>query len=411
VTRAFELAISGRPGPVVVTLPEDLLELECIRATPEYVARTEIALPEATCAAIEMRLRAATRPVLWVGGSGWSDEGVAALRQFAEQWRLPVVSGFRRKDLVSNGSEGYIGELGFVAGQAAQRALAETDLLLVVGASLGDVETGGYTRLDPAATGRYVIHIAMRELDVGRVFPVSLGAVASPSASASALAKRPAPVAPIWDDWVRALRRSYESDVMPVPVAGSANLSEVFLELRRQLPDDAIVTNGAGNYAAWLHRFFESREYRTQLAPQSGAMGYGVPAAIAAALVRPDRCVVAVSGDGCFLMAAQDLVTAAREGARVVFLVINNGLYGTIRMHQAMRFPERPMGTVLGNPDFVALAEASGIPAVRVETHEQFGVMLSDALRAAGPRLIEIVTSAEDIAPGRRLSAREIAAS
>jgi acetolactate synthase-1/2/3 large subunit len=183
------------------------------------------------------------------------------------------------------------------------------------------------------------------------------------------------------------------------------NPSEVFRELRRQLPDDAIVANGAGNYAAWLHRFFEHRRFRTQLAPQSGAMGYGVPAAIAAALLHPERRVVAVAGDGCFMMAASELVTAAATGARVVFLVLNNGSYGTIRMHQETRFPGRTHATDLRNPDFVALAAACGIPAVRVRATAEFAPALATALAASGPRLIELVTSLEDIAPGRRLSA------
>jgi len=408
VARAFELAVSDRPGPVVVTLPEDLLELECASPTPAYAARVEIELPQMHCGALEARLRAAQRPVLWVGGSGWSEDGVNALRQFAAAWRLPVVSGFRRKDLVSNDSAEYVGELGFVLGAAAARALREADLLLVIGAALGDVETGGYTRLDPALTGQTVLHVAMRALDLGRVFPVSIGVVASPSAAARALSTLPLPAIPtVWEAWTRELRQRYEADVMAIAVSGVVNLSAVFRELRRQLPDDAIVTNGAGNYAAWLHRFFSVRAFRTQLAPQSGAMGYGVPAGIAAALLHPDRRVVAVAGDGCFMMAAQDLVTAAREGARVVFLVINNGTYGTIRMHQAMRFPGRTIGTTLVNPDFVALSEASGVPAVRVETDERFAHALAEALSAAGPRLIEIVTSAEDIAPGRRLSTLE----
>jgi len=404
VTRAFAIALNGRPGPVVVSLPEDVLEEPCAQPAGPYVERISTPLGVGVVEAIAARLQSAARPLVWVGGSGWTPEGTAALRQFAEQWQLPVATGFRRKDLYPNNHPGYVGEFGFAAGSGAMRSLKEADLVLAIGANLCDVETGGYTRLDARTSVERVIHIAMRPEDAGRVFPVSMRASASPDAAAIALAQLEPPAAITWRGWTHAARAAYEHDLAPVAVTGAVNPSEVFLELRRQLPDDAIISNGAGNYAAWLHRYFEHRQFRTQLAPQSGAMGYGVPAAIAAALLHPTRKVVAVAGDGCFMMAVNDLVTATATGAKVVFLILNNGAYGTIRMHQQTRFPGRTVATDLINPDFVALAEACGVKATRVSTTAEFAPALAAALAADGPRLIELVTSLEDIAPGRRLS-------
>jgi acetolactate synthase-1/2/3 large subunit len=404
VTRAFAIALNGRPGPVVVSLPEDVLEEACAAPPGPYVERIATPLGVGVAETIAARLAAASRPLVWVGGSGWTPEGTAALRRFAERWALPVATSFRRKDLFPNNHASYVGEFGFSAGSGAMRSLNEADLVLAIGANLCDVETGGYTRLDPATSVERVIHVAMRPEDAGRVFPVSLRASASPDAAAIALDVLAPPASPRWGDWTRSARAGYERDLAPVEVTGRVNPGEVFRELRRQLPDDAIVTNGAGNYAAWLHRFFEHRRFRTQLAPQSGAMGYGVPAAIAAAVLYPDRKVVAVAGDGCFMMAVNDLITARAAGTKVVFLVLNNGAYGTIRMHQQGRFPGRVVATDLVNPDFVALAESCGVQAARVCTTAEFGPALATALTADGPRLIEVVTSLEDIAPGRRLS-------
>jgi acetolactate synthase-1/2/3 large subunit len=404
ITRAFAIALNGRPGPVVVSLPEDVLGEPCDTPPGPRIERIATPLEAGVAEAIGARLADAERPLLWVGGSGWTPAGTEALVRFAERWRLPVATGFRRKDLFPNQHPSYVGEFGFAAGSGALEALKRADLVLALGTSLCDVETGGYTRLDPRTSVERVIHIAMRPEDAGRVFPVSLRASASPDAASAALAALPAPTTARWTEWTRSARAAYERDLEPVAVSGRVNPSEVFRELRRRLPDDAIVCNGAGNYAAWLHRFFEHRRFRTQLAPQSGAMGYGVPAGIAAALQHPERRVVAVAGDGCFMMAANELVTAAATGARVVFLVLNNGSFGTIRMHQETRFPGRTVATDLVNPDFVALAAASGVPATRVAATAEFGAALEAALAADGPRLIELATSVEDIAPGRSLS-------
>jgi acetolactate synthase-1/2/3 large subunit len=407
VDRAFQLARSGRPGPVVVGLPEDVLS-EAHGTLPNAPAGEPLrGVGEEIAAAVAARLAEARRPLVWLGGSRWTAAAVDAVRECAEAWDLPVATGFRRKDLFSNAHRCYAGELGFGAMPALVQRVREADTLLVLGAPLGDVETGGYQWLDRAETGGRLIHVHEDAGTLGAVFPPQIAVQAPPGALAAALSSR-APSGPArpWSAWTHAARAAQAAFMEPVTVTGAVNLSSVFRELRAQLPASALVANGAGNYAAWLHRFYSHDAYPTQVAPGSGAMGYAVPAAIAAKLNHPREEVVCVAGDGCFLMSCQELATAVAERLRIIFLVVNNGSYGTIRMHQESRFPGRIMGTALANPDFVALARAYGLAAWRVTATAQFGAALAAARAHDGPALIELVTSIEDIAPGRRLSTR-----
>jgi acetolactate synthase-1/2/3 large subunit len=406
VDRAFQLAGSGRPGPVIVGLPEDVLgePHRCESAAVSGAALRGVA--EATVAVLAARLAAARRPLIWLGGSRWTAAEVAAVRLFAEQWDLPVATGFRRKDLFANAHRCYAGELGFGAMPALLQRVREADTLLVLGAALGDVETGGYRWLDRATTGDRLIHVHGDSQTLAAVFPTQIAVEAPAGAVAAALARHAPPGPSPWAEWRLAARADQAAFMEPVAVTGAVNLSRVFRELRAALPESALIANGAGNYAAWLHRFYSHDAYPTQVAPGSGAMGYAVPAAIAAKLNHPEHEVVCVAGDGCFLMSGQELATAAARRLRIVFLVVNNGSYGTIRMHQEARFPGRPMATALVNPDFVALAQAYGLAAWRVTATADFGAALSAARAHDGPALIELVTSIEDIAPGRRLSAR-----
>lgn len=405
VDRAFQLALSGRPGPVVVGLPEDVLgeTYAPIDAAPPAIAANGTST--AVVAEIAARLTAAERPLVWLGGSLWSQAGVLAVRRFAEAWGLPVVTGFRRKDLFANDHPCYAGELGFGTTPALIERVRDADLILALGTALGDVETGGYRWLDRADTGRRLIHVHLDAQSISAVYPAAMGIEATPGLVAADLAERAPGTAPRWSEWTRAARAVQAAFMEPVGVSGAVNLSLVFRELRAQLPQSAIVTNGAGNYAAWLHRFFAHTAFPTQLAPGSGAMGYAVPAAIAAQLVHPDREVVSVAGDGCFLMSAQELATAAALDLPIVFLVVNNGSYGTIRMHQESRFPGRRVATDLRNPDFPALARAYGLHAARVAATAEFPAALAAARAHPGPALIELVTSVQDIAPGRMLGA------
>jgi acetolactate synthase-1/2/3 large subunit len=406
VDRAFQLAQSGRPGPVVVGLPEDVLG-EPYDAADGIPSATALLKPAADVIdGIAARLAAAHRPLVWLGGSQWSAAAVGAVLGFAEAWDLPVVTGFRRKDLFPNDHACYAGELGFGAMTSLVQRVRDSDTILVLGASLGDVETGGYQWLGRTSTGERLIHVHVDSETLGAVFPAQMSVQAHPGDVAAELLRRKLPSSgPMpWSEWTRAARAEQAAFMEPVPVTGAVNLSLVFRELRAQLPQSALVANGAGNYAAWLHRFFSHNEYPTQVAPGSGAMGYAVPAAIAAKLAFPRQEVVCVAGDGCFLMSSQELATAVALDLRIVFLVVNNGSYGTIRMHQEARYPGRPIATALANPDFVALARAYGLAASRVTATADFGAAFEAARAHSGPALIELMTSIDDISPGRRLN-------
>jgi len=407
VDRAFQLATTGRPGPVVIGLPEDVLGEPCESAPVAIGAAPRPDVASESVAAIAARLAAATKPLVWLGGGGWSAADVAAAQRCAEAWQVPVVTGFRRKDLFANGHPCYAGELGFGTFPALVQRLRDADLLLVLGAPLGDVETGGYQWLDRASTGARLVHVHPDAESLSALYPAGLALAARPGTVAAALAAAAPQLAggARWLAWTRAARAEQEAFMAPVEVSGAVNLSLVFRELRDSLGPRALIANGAGNYAAWLHRFYAHDAFPSQLAPGSGAMGYAVPAAIAAKLCFPERSVVGVAGDGCFLMAVQELATAAQLGLSIIYLVINNGSYGTIRMHQESRFPGRRMATDLANPDFVALARAFGLGAWRVAATAEFAPALRAARAHAGPTLIELVTSIRDISPGRLLPA------
>jgi acetolactate synthase-1/2/3 large subunit len=411
VDRAFQLAESGRPGPVILGLPEDVIGLVCPAPSVNAPAARGALGPgieSATVGETAAKLRAAKAPLLWVGGSRWDAAAVGALRRLAESWHLPVITSFRRKDLFANDHDCYAGEAGFGATPAFVQRVHEADLLLVIGAPLGDVETGGYQWLDRNTTATRLIHAHPDADTLSAVYPALMSVQVSPGVMASRLAD----LAPAehekmfaWAEWTRAARAAHLAFMQPVEVTGATNLSHIFRELRATLPASALVANGAGNYAEWLHRFFMHTAYPTQVAPGDGAMGYAVPAAIAAKLCFPEREVVCVAGDGCFLMSCQELASAKALALKVIFIVVNNGTYGTIRMHQEMRFPGRSVATALINPDFVALARAYGLAAWRVEKTADFASALGAARAQDGPALIEILTSIEDISPGRRLSA------
>ncbi|GAC1304203.1 MAG: thiamine pyrophosphate-binding protein [Steroidobacteraceae bacterium] len=407
VDRAFQLAVSGRPGPIVVGLPEDVLGETYDSVDPPVAAAAWVTVAAAVVDRIQARLEASRRPLLWLGGGGWSSAAVVAVQRVAEHWDMPVVTGFRRKDLFANAHACYAGELGFGTPPALVGRLREADLLLVLGAPLSDIETGGYRWLDRTTSGARLIHVHADADGLSALFPAEIAVVGDPGSLAIALAQkcgtgvRTVP----WSSWTRAARADQAAFMEPVAVSGTVNLSVVFRELRAQLPASAVVTNGAGNYAAWLHRFYSHDAFPTQIAPGSGAMGYAVPAAIAAKLALPQSEVICVAGDGCFLMSSQELATAAALGLKIIFLVVNNGSYGTIRMHQEARFPGRTIATELVNPDFVALARAFGLVAMRVESTAAFGAALASARGCAGPALIELCTAIDDISPGRRLRA------
>ncbi len=402
VHRAFATALQGRRGPVVVALPEDMLADPVAPSAPQPAAVCKSGLIPDAAAAIAARLEAAERPLLLLGGGGWDNAALAALRPWAEAARLPVVLSFRRKDLWDNEHPCYVGDIGLGTNPKLVARVKSADLLLAIGARLGENASQGYTLLTRAEAASRLVHILPEPAELGRVWPTALGAVADPSEAARTLARTP--IRRRWDDWCAAGRRDYEEFSTPIAVSGPVNLSEIFHQLPALLGPDAIICNGAGNYAAWLHRFHRHRSRPTQLAPTSGAMGYGLPAAIAAKLLHPDRDVVAVAGDGCFLMTGQELATAVQYGANIVVLVVDNGSFGTIRMHQETRYPGRNIATDLINPDFAAYARAFGAWSTMINRTADFPAALARARTAGVPALIHIKTSIEDIAPGRRLS-------
>lgn len=404
VRRAFATALNGRRGPVVLSLPEDiLLEPAPGKSVKHRIDPAPSGLDPAIVQEIGRRLSGASRPLLVLGGSGWSESAAARIADWAEGIDLPILLSFRRKALIDNRHPCYIGDLGLGVNPKLAARLAEADLLIALGARLGDNPTGGYSFLDPEVTAERLVHIHADPEELQRVWPAAVAAVADVDAAVNALTG----LAPArsWPDWRAAGRADWEAFTKPVETVGPVNLSELFGTMRALLPEDAIVTNGAGNFAAWLHRFFPCHGFGTQLAPVSGAMGYGLPAAIAAKSADPAREVVAVSGDGCFMMVAQELATVAQHDIAVTILVIDNGSYGTIRMHQEKHFPGRTIATDLANPDFGALAGSFGIASWRVERTADFAPAFA-AVRASGkPALIHILTSITDIAPGRRIDA------
>jgi len=402
IQRGFATAVQGRAGPVVIALPEDMPR-EDVPDQPVSAGVRAVSAPDGRFLdALAKRLEAAERPLMILGGTGWSAPSLAALAAWAGDASLPIALSFRRKDLIDNDHPCYAGDLGLSPNPKLIERVRRADLILSLGARLGENPTQGYTLFTREETAAKLVHIHPGAEEIGRVWPPSLAAVADCAAAATTLSQIALPNAK-WKAEAAAARAEVDAFTRPVPVRGRVNLSEVFTHLGEALGSDAIVCNGAGNFAAWLHRFYPHRQFGTQLAPTSGAMGFGVPAAVAAKLVAPDREVVAVAGDGDFLMTAQELATAAQYKAAAIFIVIDNGSYGTIRMHQERDYPGRTIATDLTNPDFAAYARAFGLSATRVDDTAQFPEALCAARQAGGPALIHIKTDIRDIAPGRTL--------
>jgi acetolactate synthase-1/2/3 large subunit len=407
VARAFATATSGRAGPVVLALPEDVLSAATDAPDAAPYRAAEPAPAPTTMEELRARLQAAERPFVLVGGGPWDEAACAALTRWALAADLPVGASFRRQDLIDNEADCYVGHLGLGIDPALRRRVAEADLLVAVGTRLTEIETQGYTlpAPGPPLPERALVHVHPDPEELGRVWQADLPVVAGVRAFSAALEE----MAPVdggrWADGTREARGAYEASLRPLPAPGAGvDMAVVAAHLRKALPEDAVIANGAGNHTQWIHRYHRYRRLGTQLAPQSGAMGYSVPAALAARLVHPDRPVVAFSGDGEFQMCGQELATAAQEGLSIVVVVVNNGTLGTIRMHQERRFPGRVMATDLANPDFVALAHAYGAHAERVEDGEAFPGALERALNHDGPALIELITDAEAITPRASLS-------
>ena len=406
LARAFWVARSGRPGPVVVGLPEDVLSVE---ADVPDAARVPVAAAAPRVADLE-RLRAllaeAWRPLVVVGEGGWSAEAGEDLVAFATAAAIPVAASFRCQDYVDNEAEIYAGHAGIGMMPALRERIEQADVLVAVGGRLGDIASGGYALLDIPRPRQRLVHVHPDPDELGAVYQSELAIVSGlPEFAAAARALDLSERAATRRELVAEARAAYEENRgRHRELPGELQLAEVMALLRERLGPDAILTSGAGNFTVWAHRFYSFRRYGTQLAPQSGAMGYGVPAALAAKAVHPERTVVCLAGDGDFLMSGQELATAVQEELHIVVLVVNNGMWGTIRMHQERHFPGRVMGTDLVNPDFAALARAFGAHGAVVERTADAGAALDEALAAGRPAVLELRVDPEAITPAQTLS-------
>jgi acetolactate synthase-1/2/3 large subunit len=405
IARGFATATQGRMGPVVLALPEDMLTetAPAAQAPVKGAAVTSGAIDSAGIGAITQRMAAARRPMLILGGSGWTPAARDNIKHFIEKNDLPTILSFRRKDVLDNDHPCFVGDLGLGPNPKLIAHLKAADLVVAIGARLGENPSQAYGLFTPAQTAALLIHIHPDPEELNRVWPTALAFCADPDHAALAL--KAVEIQGGWGALRETARRDYEAWTQPIEVTGAVNLSTIVAHLNEVTRKDAIFTNGAGNYAAWLHRFVIHRAGGRQVAPTSGAMGYGVPAAIAAKLIYPDREVICFAGDGCFLMSAQELATAAQYDARVIFIVVDNGSYGTIRMHQERDYPARVSGTDIANPDFAAFARSFGLWAETVDTSAAFAPAFAAARACGNAALLHVKTSVEDIAPGRTITA------
>jgi len=402
LSRAWCTALSGRPGPVVVALPENMLTA---RTESRPCRPVSIPMPSPSGENVKQiveLLESASKPLIIIGGGGWTPEARKAMAQFAEQNHIPVSVAFRFHDLIDHHRECFVGEAGVAMAPSLQSVIKDADLIFAVGIRFGEMTTNAHTLFDVPYTNATLIHVHTSDRELGKIYAADLPVHASPNTLAKML--EPVELSGDWNKWRQQCRQAYldgfEAPVQP----GSVDMVAITKYLRNQLPDDVIITNGAGNFATWASRFLQYGPGQRLLAPQSGAMGYGVPAAIAAKLVMPDRTVVCFAGDGDFQMNCQELGTAMQAGAQPIVLILNNGSYGTIRMHQERQYPKRVSGTELHNPDFVALAKAYGFHAERVEKTGEFEAAFNRALNSNTGAVLELMIATDAITPRQTLT-------
>ena len=404
VSRAFHVAMNGRRGPVVVALPVDVFS-ELTDAVPARRMRcVEPEVGETALAEVFCLLDKAQRPLVVVGGSGWDDDGRANLKRFAEANQLPVLAAFRFQDLLDNHSDAFVGEAGVGMTAATRKLVTDADLILVIGARLDGMTTADYSLLKVPDSTQQLIHVHVDAAELGKVFNPVLPIVSSPNAFVARAAQHPSVAAPTWGNWTRAARTDFLDSLVCPAQPGDVDMGVVMTWLRDNLPADTILTNGAGNFTIWPGKYFLYGAAARLLAPQSGAMGYGIPAAVAAKLAAPERMVVCFTGDGDFQMNGQELSTAAQYGAQPIILILNNSMYGTIRMHQEREFPGRVHGTDLHNPDFILLAGAYGFHAEQVTTTAAFPAAFERARVASNGAVLELTIDPEALTPRQTLS-------
>ncbi len=404
MSRAFHVATSGRPGPVVIALPEDMQkEKASVNDAKRYTPINPAPSAE-QMANLRNMLGDAQKPFVILGGSGWTQEACDDFTKFAENFDLPVGAAFRRQDLIDNRHPNYAGDVGLGINPPLAKRLQDSDLLIVVGAQMTEIITDGYERFSIPCPSQNLVHVAAGLDELARVYEPELAIHAGMINFAAAAKELEAPKNIPWSDWTKAARADQDDNITIPDMKGDVDLGAIIEWLGNRLPENAIVANGAGNFSNWVHRFYPYRSYPTELAPQSGSMGYGVPSAVAAKTVHPDRIVVSFSGDGDFLMCGQEIATARQYNLSIVFIVVNNGTYGTIRMHQEKFYPGRVSGTDLVNPDFAALGKAYGLTGEIVERTEEFAPAFERALESGEPAMIEVRIEQDQISPRATLS-------
>ena len=401
LSRAWALATSGRPGPVVIALPEDMLrDMTDIAPLTGPARIAEPATDDTTMRDALELLSKASRPLILVGGCNWSSVGQAALRDFAEKSDIPVVAAFRYQDMIDNHSPVFCGEAGVGMPPHVKRLILEADLILAINTRFGESTTDGYTLLDVPVPKQTLIHVHGSPLELAKVYQPTIGIVAGPNAFAQALT----PISGDWSDWRASARADYETSQIAPDQPSPVDMGKVTSFLQKRLSDDAIITNGAGNFAIWSGKFFRFSAEQRLLAPQSGAMGYGLPAAIAAKIAEPGKTVVCFAGDGDFQMTLQELATAKQAGAQPIVLILNNGSYGTIRAHQERHYPARVSGTDMVSPDFTMLAKSYGFHAERIARTEDFEAAFERALASETGAILDLDISVEALTPRATLS-------
>ena len=415
VARAFATAMNGRPGPVVLVLPEDMLTHEVTAQPLPKLEPVEAWSDPGSLRQLREMLLAAKRPFVIAGGGGWTPQAAQALQRFAENWQLPVGNAFRFQDTFDNFHPLYAGDVGIGINPKLSQRIKDSDLILAIGPRLGEMTTSGYTLLEVPKPKQKLVHIHASAEELHRVYSADLAICATMNAAARSLEVLTAPPSVPWSDWTAQANADYRANIQPQSLAGLphdsaqglVNMPEVVAALQRHLPADAVLTNGAGNFASWVHRYYQhhglSKGLKTQLAPTVGAMGYGVPAGIAASIVSK-RVAFTIAGDGDFLMNGQELATACQHGAKSIVVLLNNGMYGTIRMHQERDFPTHNMGSNLNNPHFANLAKAYGYEGIRISKTEEFEPALIQALQREQGTLIEIMLDPEVITTRGTLS-------
>jgi acetolactate synthase I/II/III large subunit len=405
VTRAFAVATSGRPGPVVLTLPEDMLVEEVEAPEAKAYTRVESHPGRTQVAEFERLLKESQRPMVIVGGTRWDEQAVTDFQTFASRFKLPVGCSFRRQMLFDHLHPSYAGDVGIGINPALAKEIKDSDLLILIGARMSEMPSSGYTLLDLPYPAQKLVHVFPDPEELGRIYRPDLAICAAPAEFVAAIKDIEPPALPLWAERKSSMHDAYlKWSTPPTSGPGNVHMGPIMSWIEENAPEDAIFTNGAGNYATWLHRFHRFRKYNTQSAPTSGSMGYGLPAAVAAKKLFPEREVVCFAGDGCFMMHGQEFITAVRYELPIITVLVNNGIYGTIRMHQEREYPGRVSATDLVNPDFVAYAEAFGGHGELVEKTEDFGPAYLRARESGKPAIIEVRLDPEAITPARTLT-------